>query len=87
MTTGPPSVRPPGRASRVEDGNAFITGGPFVAIKEPRAGCVVFIEDDLNTAIEIAARIPAAQMGGAVEVREPPSTCAKTARIFGGCSA
>jgi hypothetical protein len=54
---------------RVEDGRTLTTDGPFVAIKEALAGYLVFEADDLDAAIELAARIPAARMGGAVEVR------------------
>ena len=54
---------------RVEDGKTLTTDGPFVAIKEALAGYLFFEADDLDAAIELAARIPAARMGGAVEVR------------------
>jgi hypothetical protein len=54
---------------RVDDGRTLVTDGPFVAIKEALAGYLVFEADDLDAAIELAARIPAARMGGAIEVR------------------
>jgi hypothetical protein len=54
---------------RVEDGKTLTTDGPFVAIKEALGGYLLFEADDLDAAIELAARIPAARMGGAVEVR------------------
>ena len=54
---------------RVEDGQTLTTDGPFVTIKEALAGFLTFEADDLDAAIELAARIPAARMGGAVEVR------------------
>ena len=54
---------------RVQDGKTLTTDGPFVEIKEAIAGYLVFEADDLDAAIEVAARIPAARMGGAVEVR------------------
>jgi hypothetical protein len=54
---------------RVEDGRTLTTDGPFVAVKEALAGYLVFEADDLDAAIELAARIPAARMGGAIEVR------------------
>ena len=54
---------------RVEDGRTLTTDGPFVAIKEALGGYLVYEADDLDAAIELAARIPAARMGGAVEVR------------------
>jgi hypothetical protein len=54
---------------RVEDGETLTTDGPFVAIKEALAGFLIYEADDLDAAIELAARIPAARMGGATEVR------------------
>ena len=54
---------------RVENGEALTTDGPFVAIKEALGGYLFFEADDLDAAIELASRIPAARMGGAVEVR------------------
>jgi hypothetical protein len=54
---------------RVQDGKTLTTDGPFVAIKEALGGYLVFEADDLDAAIELAARIPSARMGGAVEVR------------------
>ena len=54
---------------RVEDGETLITDGPFVTIKEALAGWLMFEADNIDAAIELASRIPAARMGGAVEVR------------------
>jgi hypothetical protein len=54
---------------RVQDGKTLTTDGPFVAIKEALGGYLFFEADDLDAAIELAARVPAARMGGAVEVR------------------
>ena len=54
---------------RVEGGETLTTDGPFVATKEALGGFLVFEADDLDAAIELAARIPAARQGGAVEVR------------------
>ena len=54
---------------RVEDGKTLTTDGPFVAIKEALGGYLIFDGDDLDAAIELAARIPAARLGGAIEVR------------------
>jgi hypothetical protein len=61
----------PGTATtvRVENGKPLITDGPFVAVKEALGGYLFFEADDLDAAIELAARIPAARMGGAIEVR------------------
>ena len=54
---------------RVQDGSTMTTDGPFANTKEVFAGYYVFEAGNLDEAIEIAARIPAARMGGAVEVR------------------
>jgi hypothetical protein len=54
---------------RVEDGSTLTTDGPFVTVKEALAGWLVYEADDLDAAIELAARIPAARLGGAIEVR------------------
>jgi hypothetical protein len=54
---------------RVQDGKTLTTDGPFVELKEAIGGYLFFEADDLDAAIELAARIPAAWMGGAIEVR------------------
>jgi hypothetical protein len=64
-------LRPPETATtvRVEDEKTLTTDGPFVSTKEALGGWFLFEADDLDAAIEIASRVPAARMGGAVEVR------------------
>jgi hypothetical protein len=64
-------LQPPETATtvRLEDGKTLTTDGPFVAVKEALGGYLLFETDDLDAAIELASRIPAASMGGAVEVR------------------
>jgi hypothetical protein len=64
-------MQPPEAATtiRVQDGKTLTTDGPFVSIKEALGGWLTFEADDLDAAIELASRIPAARMGGAVEVR------------------
>jgi hypothetical protein len=54
---------------RVENGRTLTTDGPFVAVKEALGGYLVYEADDLDAAIALAARIPAARLGGAIEVR------------------
>jgi hypothetical protein len=54
---------------RVENGKTLTTDGPFVAVKEALGGYFVFEADDLDAAIELASRIPAARLGGAIEIR------------------
>jgi hypothetical protein len=64
-------MQPPETATtvRVQDGQTLTTDGPFVAVKEALGGWLVYEADDLDAAIELASRIPAARMGGAVEIR------------------
>jgi hypothetical protein len=64
-------MQPPQTATtvRVQDGKTLTTDGPFVAVKEALGGYLFFEADDLDAAIELASRVPAARMGGAVEVR------------------
>jgi hypothetical protein len=54
---------------RVQDGKTLTTDGPFVELKEAVGGYLFFEADDLDAAIELAAKIPAASMGGAIEIR------------------
>jgi hypothetical protein len=54
---------------RVQDGQTLTTDGPFADTKEVFGGYFLFDVDGLDNAIEVAARIPAARMGGSVEVR------------------
>jgi hypothetical protein len=64
-------LEPPEMATtvRVENGETLTTDGPFVAVKEALGGYLFFDADDLDAAIELASRIPAARLGGAVEIR------------------
>jgi hypothetical protein len=64
-------MQPPETATtvRVQDGKTLTTDGPFPEMKEAIGGYCFFEADDLDAAIELAARIPAASMGGAIEVR------------------
>jgi hypothetical protein len=64
-------LQPPETATtvRVQDGRTLTTDGPFVELKEAIGGYLLFEADDLDAAIELASRIPAASMGGAIEVR------------------
>ncbi len=54
---------------RVQDGKTLTTDGPFVELKEAIGGYLFYEADDLDAAIELASRIPAARMAGAIEVR------------------
>ena len=54
---------------RVQDGKTLTTDGPFVDTKEALGGYFILEADDLDAAIEIASKVPAARLGGAIEVR------------------
>jgi hypothetical protein len=54
---------------RVENGSTLTTDGPFAETKEVLGGFYLFEAGDLDAAIELASRVPAARRGGAVEVR------------------
>jgi hypothetical protein len=54
---------------RVDHGETLTTDGPFVALKEALSGYLFFEAENLDAAIELAARIPAARLGGRVEIR------------------
>lgn len=53
---------------RVQDGDALVTDGPFADTKEVLGGYYVIDVPDLDAALAFAGRIPAARMGGSVEV-------------------
>ena len=61
---------------RVHDGETLLTDGPFIDAKEHLGGFFLVEAEDLDAATAIAARIPAARTGGAIEVRpvveQPP---------------
>jgi hypothetical protein len=54
---------------RVQAGKRLVTDGPFADTKEVFGGLYLFEADDLDAAIDLAGRIPAARLGGAVEIR------------------
>ena len=70
VTTGA-WLQPPETATtvRVQDGRTLTTDGPFVAVKEALGGYLFFEADDLDAAIALASRIPAARLGGSIEIR------------------
>ena len=61
----------PGDATtvRVQDGRALLTDGPFAETKDAVGGWFVVEADDLDAAVAVAMKVPAARLGGAVEVR------------------
>jgi hypothetical protein len=54
---------------RVQAGETLLIDGPFIEAKEHLGGYYLVEADELDAALELAARIPAARMGGAIEVR------------------
>jgi hypothetical protein len=64
-------LQPPASATTVreEDGKTLMTDGPFADTKEILGGVYLLEADDLDRALELAARIPVVRWGGAVEVR------------------
>ena len=52
---------------RVEDGRTLTTDGAFAS--EDIGGLYLLEADEIDRAVELAARFPAARLGGAVEVR------------------
>jgi hypothetical protein len=54
---------------RVQGDDTLVTDGPFADTKEVIGGFYLFDADDLDAAIALAATIPAARLGGAIEIR------------------
>ena len=54
---------------RVDNGKTLTTDGPFAETKEYLGGFYLIEADNLDEAIEFAAKIPAARTGGTIEVR------------------
>jgi len=53
---------------RVQHGNVSVSAGPYAKTKEQLIGIFTIIAQDLNEAIQVAARMPQAH-GGPIEVR------------------
>ena len=70
-TIGGNRLSPAGSATtvRVQEGQTLTTDGPFLETKEELGGYYLMEADNLDEALDVAGRIPAARMGGAVEVR------------------
>jgi hypothetical protein len=64
-------MQPPELATtvRVQDGKTLTTDGPFVEMKEAVGGYFFLDAADIDAAIEVASGVPAARLGGAVEIR------------------
>jgi hypothetical protein len=74
VSGGPPLGLPADATTvRVENGEALVTDGPYLGIKEALGGFFILEADDLDAAIELASKVPAARLGGAIEVRPSKS--------------
>ncbi|MET7685998.1 YciI family protein [Streptomyces sp. NPDC005423] len=71
IVRGGARLRPPSDATtvRVRGDEVLLTDGPFVESKEYVAGIDIVEVADLDEAISLASRHPAALAGGSVEVR------------------
>ena len=70
VSPGPPLGLPEKATTvRVEHGKTVTTEGPHAGLTGAVGGFITFEADDIDAAIELAARIPAARLGGAIEVR------------------
>src|SRR5437899_9178598 len=68
LTAGLPLGLPAAaKTVRVKDGKTHVENGTYLT--EGAAGYAVYEADSVDAAIALAARIPAARLGGAVEVR------------------
>lgn len=70
VTPGPPLGTPQQATTvRVTDGRTVAEAGPYVSAAGAVGGYMVFEADSQEEAIALAARVPAARLGGAVEIR------------------
>jgi hypothetical protein len=70
LNKGGEALQPASQATsvRVRNGEVMVTDGPFAETREQLGGYYVIEADDLQTAIGVARRIPAARKG-TVEIR------------------
>ena len=54
---------------RVEGGSPATTDGPYLDVKGAVGGYFTLEAEDLEAATAVAAKVPAARLGGAVEIR------------------
>jgi hypothetical protein len=54
---------------RMTGGRTLMTDGPFADTKEVLGGVCLFEADNMDEALELAARIPVTRHGGIVEIR------------------
>src|ERR687888_827186 len=68
VTPGVPMGLPQNATTvRVQGGKTLTTDGPFVGMKEAVGGWFILQADDLDAALEVAARLPAARYGRRVQ--------------------
>jgi len=69
-TPGPPLGLPAdARTVVVKDGAPDVRDGAYLGAEAAVGGFLVLEADDVDAAVAVAARIPAARLGGAIEVR------------------
>ena len=54
---------------RVADGQAVVDDGPYGDNKSAVGGYFVLEADDIDAAVAVASRVPAARLGGGIEIR------------------
>ena len=70
VTPGLPMALPEKATTvQVEGGRTVTTDGPYLGTREAISGWFILEAEDVDAAIEVAARVPAARYGGAVEIR------------------
>lgn len=70
VTTGPPlGLAADARTVVVKDGTVDVREGAHLGTDGAVGGYLVFEAEDIDAAIALAARIPAARLGGAIEIR------------------
>ncbi|WP_375451388.1 YciI family protein [uncultured Devosia sp.] len=70
VTPGPPLGLPDdAKTVTVQDGKIVTTNGPYVGVAGAVGGFMIFDAASLDEAVELAGRVPAARLGGAVEIR------------------
>ncbi len=70
VTPGPPmGFAAKATTVRVHDGQAVTSSGPYAGEAHAVGGFIMLEAESLDEAVAMAARVPAARMGGAVEVR------------------
>jgi len=72
------------RTVQVLDGKHHVKDGTYLS--ESVAGYYVFEAESMEAAITLAARIPAARLGGAVEIRPAESTFSRLPSLIEPCS-